>query len=96
VPWFVELNHILRDAMAPYPGLPTPGIGAFRDHMASRPLYQNQAEFSLGMIEMPCNVRTYLANLRALPRTGFRSSAVPVRIARGASSPVRAFAEIAP
>ena len=38
----------------------------------------------------------HLANLRPLPRTGFRFSAIPLRIARGASFPVRAFAEISP
>jgi len=36
----------------------------------------------------------HLCNLSALPRTGFRFSAVPLRIVRGASFPVRAFAEI--
>lgn len=36
----------------------------------------------------------HLCNLSTLPRTGFRFSAVPLRIVRGASFPVRAFAEI--
>jgi len=36
----------------------------------------------------------HLANLSALPRTGFRFYAVPPRIVSGASFPVRAFAEI--
>ncbi len=36
----------------------------------------------------------HLCNLSALPRTGFRFSAVPPRIVRGASFPVRAFAEL--
>jgi len=36
----------------------------------------------------------HLCNLSALPQTGFRFYAVPVRIVRGASFPVRAFAEI--
>jgi kynurenine formamidase len=36
----------------------------------------------------------HLCNLAPLPRTGFRFSAVPLRIVRGASFPVRAFAEI--
>ena len=36
----------------------------------------------------------HLANLAALPRTGFRFYAVPPAIMRGASFPVRAFAEI--
>jgi arylformamidase len=36
----------------------------------------------------------HMCNLAALPRTGFRFYAVPLRIERGASFPVRAFAEI--
>lgn len=36
----------------------------------------------------------HLCNLSALPRTGFRFYAVPLRIVCGASFPVRAFAEI--
>jgi kynurenine formamidase len=36
----------------------------------------------------------HLANLAALPRSGFRFYAVPLRIAGGASFPVRAFAEV--
>ena len=35
-----------------------------------------------------------LCNLSALPRSGFRFYAVPLRIVKGASFPVRAFAEI--
>jgi kynurenine formamidase len=37
----------------------------------------------------------HLCNLRGLPREGFRFFAIPLRIAGGASSPVRAFAEVA-
>ena len=36
----------------------------------------------------------HLCNLSSLPRNGFRFYAVPLRIVRGASFPVRAFAEI--
>lgn len=36
----------------------------------------------------------HLRNLRGLPREGFRFYAVPLRIAGGASFPVRAFAEL--
>ena len=36
----------------------------------------------------------HLRDLSALPRTGFRFSAIPLRIVRGASFPVRAFAEL--
>ncbi len=36
----------------------------------------------------------HMTNLSSLPRTGFKFSAVPLRIVRGASFPVRAFAEL--
>jgi arylformamidase len=36
----------------------------------------------------------HLCNLNALPKTGFRFFAVPLRIVTGASVPVRAFAEV--
>jgi kynurenine formamidase len=36
----------------------------------------------------------HMANLGALPESGFRFYAVPLRIVRGASFPVRAFAEV--
>jgi len=57
---FVELNHILKNGMMAYPGLPRPKIGAFLDHQASRSRYHDQAEFYLGKVEMVCNVGTYL------------------------------------
>ena len=58
-PRFVELSHELVDGMAPYPGLPAPRIGAYRDHAASRPHYEGE-EFFLGMVDMPANVGTYV------------------------------------
>jgi kynurenine formamidase len=57
---FIELNHILEDGMMAYPGLPSPKIGAFLDHKASRSRYNDQAEFYLGKVEMVCNLGTYL------------------------------------
>ena len=56
----VELNHLLEDGMQAYPGLPSPRIGAFLDHEASRSHYGNQAEFYLGKVDMVCNLGTYL------------------------------------
>ena len=74
---FIELNHPIQDGMPAYPGLASPKIGAVVEHAASRPHYQNQAEFYLGRVEMDCNVGTYLdspfhrhpegADLSALP-----------------------------
>ncbi|MFN2587043.1 MAG: cyclase family protein [Actinomycetota bacterium] len=57
---FVDLSHALADGMAPYPGLPTPRIGAHLDHAASRPRYEGGDEFYLGIVEMPANVGTYV------------------------------------
>jgi kynurenine formamidase len=56
----VELNHPLEDGMRAYPGLPSPKIGAFLDHEASRSHYGGQAEFYLGQVDMVCNLGTYL------------------------------------
>lgn len=57
---FVDLSHELADGMAPYPGLPTPRIGAHLDHEASREHYEGGDEFFLGMVEMPANVGAYV------------------------------------
>ena len=55
----VDLSHPLVDGMAPYPGLPTPRIGAHLDHAQSRSHYEGE-EFFLGKVDMPANVGTYL------------------------------------
>jgi len=57
---FVELNHEIRDGMAPYPGLPSPKIQPILDHEASAARYDHKAEFYLGRVDMPCNVGTYI------------------------------------
>ena len=57
---FIELNHVLMDGMQAYPGLPSPKIGAYLDHEASRDHYAGQAEFFLGRVDMVCNIGTYL------------------------------------
>jgi kynurenine formamidase len=46
--------------MRAYPGLPSPKIGAFLDHEASRSHYGGQAEFYLGQVDMVCNLGPYL------------------------------------
>ena len=45
--------------MDPYPGLPTPRIGAHLDHAGSRANYDGE-EFFLGKVDMPANIGTYL------------------------------------
>ena len=56
---FVDLSHDIHDGMDPYPGLPTPRIGAHLDHDSSRDNYED-AEFFLGKVDMPGNVGTYI------------------------------------
>jgi len=53
----------------------------------SRPVHTRLLASNILIVE-------HLCNLSALPQTGFRFYAVPLRIVRGASFPVRAFAEI--
>jgi kynurenine formamidase len=53
----------------------------------SRPVHTRLLDSRILIVENLCN-------LSHLPRTGFRFYAVPPRIVRGASFPVRAFAEI--
>ena len=53
----------------------------------SRPVHTRLLAANILVVE-------HLCNLSALPRTGFRFYAVPLRIVRGASFPVRAFAEL--
>ncbi len=54
----------------------------------SRPAHTRLLDAGILIVENLCS-------LSALPRTGFRFYAVPLRIVKGASFPVRAFAEVA-
>jgi arylformamidase len=56
----VELSHPIRDGMPAYPGLPRPIVGFHVDHAASRPHYEDQAEFAIGKLELVGNTGTYL------------------------------------
>jgi kynurenine formamidase len=53
----------------------------------SRPVHTRLLKAGILIVE-------HLCNLAALPEEGFRFYAVPLRIVRGASFPVRAFAEM--
>jgi kynurenine formamidase len=79
----VELNHILEDGMVAYPGLPSPKIGAFLDHEASRSHYNDQAEFYLGKVEMVCNLGTYLDSPFHRYPDGFDLSQIPLERVAG-------------
>jgi len=80
---FIELNHFIEDGMMPYPGLPRPQIGAFLDHEASRPWYQDQAEFYLGKVDMVCNIGTYLDSPFHRYRNGSDLSQIPLDMVAG-------------
>jgi kynurenine formamidase len=56
----IELNHVIRDGMPVYPGLPTPKITTFLSHKESRSRYDWRAEFHIGRLEMVGNTATYL------------------------------------
>jgi kynurenine formamidase len=69
--------------MQAYPGLPSPRIGPFLDHEASRSHYSNQAEFYLGKVEMVCNLGTYLDSPFHRHRDGVDLSRVPLERVAG-------------
>jgi kynurenine formamidase len=81
----VELNHILEDGMMTYPGLPRPKIGAFLNHQASRSRYKDQAEFYLGMVDMVCNLGTYLDSPFHRYPDGLDLSQIPLERVAGIS-----------
>jgi len=80
---FIELNHLIEDGMMAYPGLPSPKIGPFLDHQASRSRYEDQAEFYLGKVEMVCNVGTYLDSPFHRYRNGSDLSQIPLERVAG-------------
>jgi arylformamidase len=80
---FVELGHALEDGMATYPGLPAARIGPFLDHEASRTHYEEPTEFFLGVVEMPCNVGTYLDSPFHRFREGRDLSEIPLESVAG-------------
>ena len=59
-PRFVELNHVLRDGMTTYPGLPGPEISEHLSRAGSRERYATGTEFTIGRISMVGNTGTYL------------------------------------
>jgi arylformamidase len=75
---FVELNHVIRDGMPSYPGLPKPSIRPFLDHEASRSRYQDQAEFYIAHFDIVGAVGTYLDSPFHRYRDGLDLSDVPL------------------
>jgi arylformamidase len=56
----VELNHVIRDGMTTYPGLPGPVIRAHLTREASRQAYAPGTEFQIDHISLVGNTGTYV------------------------------------
>ena len=56
----VELNHLIRNGMITYPGLPGPEVSAHLTREASHAVYAPGCEFHIGRINMVANTGTYL------------------------------------
>jgi arylformamidase len=56
----VELNHIIEPGMVTYKGLPGPIVCDYLEREASRALYDGEATFQIGRIDMVSNTGTYL------------------------------------
>ncbi len=55
-----DLSHTIEAGMVTYPGLPAPVISEFLTRPASRALYAEGTEFSIGSVSMVGNTGTYL------------------------------------
>lgn len=75
---FVELNHVIRDGMPAYPGLPRPSIRPFLDHESSRTHYEGKAEFYMAHYDIVGAVGTYLDSPFHRYRDGLDLSDLPL------------------
>ena len=56
----IDLSHPIRAGLTTYPGLPAPSITPHLTHEASRAVYAEGTEFTMGIITMIGNTGTYL------------------------------------
>jgi arylformamidase len=56
----VELNHVIRDGLITYPGLPGPTIAPYLTREASRDRYAPGTEFAIDQLTLIGNTGTYL------------------------------------
>lgn len=57
---FIELNHVIRNGMITYKGLPGPSISEYISREESRNHYDPGTEFSISKIDMVGNTGTYI------------------------------------
>lgn len=60
MPTLIDLSHTVEDGLITYKGLPAPVICDYWSREESRKIYEGQAEFQIGKIEMVSNTGTYL------------------------------------
>lgn len=56
----VDLSHVIEEGMTTYPGLPGPEFGEHLTREASRGVYAEGTEFTIGRISMVGNTGTYV------------------------------------
>lgn len=56
----VELNHVIRDGMVTYPGLPTPSVATHLSREQAEELYGPGVTFDIGIVTLCTNTGTYL------------------------------------
>lgn len=75
----VDLSHDIEHGMVTYPGLPGPHIGEHLSFDASRELYAEGTEFTIGRISMVANTGTYLDTPAHRYRDGYDLADLPLQ-----------------
>ncbi|MBY5164100.1 cyclase family protein [Salsipaludibacter albus] len=57
---FVDLNHVVRDGMVTYPGLPTPTVEVHLSRDRAEQVYGQDVTFEIGVVTLCTNTGTYL------------------------------------
>jgi kynurenine formamidase len=75
---FIEVSHKIIPGMKTYPGLPEPRVEVVVDYEASRPRYQDKAEFYIATLHICGNTGTYVDSPRHRYRDGIDLASLPL------------------
>ena len=75
---FIEVSHKIVPGMKTYPGLPEPQVEVLLDYEASRPRYQDKAEFYIASLHICGNTGTYVDSPRHRYRDGIDLAGLPL------------------
>jgi arylformamidase len=75
---FIEVSHAIEPGMKTYRGLPEPRAEVLMDYQASRPRYQDKAEFFIASLHLCGNTGTYVDSPRHRYRTGADLASLPL------------------